>query len=71
MLVRVVDALDSLDMNNKDIMGDVYEVLLSQMAQSGKNGQFRTPRHVTKMIVELAAPTLDDEICDPAMGCSI
>ncbi|MGN0766226.1 MAG: N-6 DNA methylase [Christensenellales bacterium] len=68
VLVRVVDALDSLDMNNKDIMGDVYEVLLSQMAQSGKNGQFRTPRHITKMIVELAAPTLDDEICDPAMG---
>ena len=68
VLVRVVDALDSLDMNNKDIMGDVYEVLLSQMAQSGKNGQFRTPRHITKMIVELAAPTLNDEICDPAMG---
>lgn len=68
VLVRVVDALDSLDMNNKDIMGDVYEVLLSQMAQSGKNGQFRTPRHITKMIVELATPTLDDEICDPAMG---
>ena len=55
-------------MNNKDIMGDVYEVLLSQMAQSGKNGQFRTPRHITRMIVELAKPTLEDEICDPAMG---
>ena len=68
VLVRVVDALDELDMNNKDIMGDVYEVLLSQMAQSGKNGQFRTPRHITKMIVELAKPTLEDEICDPAMG---
>ena len=68
VLTRVVDALDELDMNNKDIMGDVYEVLLSQMAQSGKNGQFRTPRHITKMIVELAKPTLDDEICDPAMG---
>ena len=68
VFVRVVDALDSLDMSNKDIMGDVYEVLLSQMAQSGKNGQFRTPRHITKMIVELAAPTLNDEICDPAMG---
>ena len=68
VLTRVVDALDELDMNNKDIMGDVYEVLLSQMAQSGKNGQFRTPRHITKMIVDLAKPTLEDEICDPAMG---
>jgi len=68
VLTRVVDALDDLDMNNKDIMGDVYEVLLSQMAQSGKNGQFRTPRHITRMIVELAKPTLEDEICDPAMG---
>ena len=68
VLTRVVDALDELDMNNKDIMGDVYEVLLSQMAQSGKNGQFRTPRHITRMIVELAKPTLEDEICDPAMG---
>ena len=68
VLTRVVDALDDLDMTNKDIMGDVYEVLLSQMAQSGKNGQFRTPRHITKMIVELAKPTLADEICDPAMG---
>lgn len=68
VLTRVVDTLDDLDMNNKDIMGDVYEVLLSQMAQSGKNGQFRTPRHITKMIVDLAKPTLEDTICDPAMG---
>lgn len=68
VLVKVVDALDELDLNNKDIMGDVYEILLSQMAQSGKNGQFRTPRHITKMIVDLAKPTLEDTICDPAMG---
>lgn len=68
VLTRVVDALDDLDMTNKDIMGDVYEVLLSQMAQSGKNGQFRTPRHIIKMIVELAKPSLEDEVCDPAMG---
>ena len=68
VLTRVVDALDSLDMNNKDIMGDVYEVLLSQMAQSGKNGQFRTPRHIIRMMVELVKPTLEDEVCDPAMG---
>ncbi len=68
VLVRVVDALDSLDLNNKDIMGDVYEYLLSQIAQSGTNGQFRTPRHIIKMMVELMQPNLDDVICDPAMG---
>ena len=68
VLVRVVDALDSLDLNNKDIMGDVYEYLLSQIAQSGTNGQFRTPRHIIKMMVELMKPNLDDLICDPAMG---
>ena len=68
VLLRVVDALDSLDLNNKDIMGDVYEYLLSQIAQSGTNGQFRTPRHIIKMMVELMQPTLSDTICDPAMG---
>lgn len=68
VLVRVVDALDSLDLNNKDIMGDVYEYLLSQIAQSGTNGQFRTPRHIIKMMVELMQPKMEDTICDPAMG---
>ena len=68
VLVRVVDALDDLDLNNKDIMGDVYEYLLSQIAQSGTNGQFRTPRHIIKMMVELMQPTVADTICDPAMG---
>ena len=68
VLVRVVDALDSLDLNNKDTMGDVYEYLLSQIAQSGTNGQFRTPRHIIKMMVELMQPQMEDVICDPAMG---
>lgn len=68
VLVRVVDALDSLDLNNKDIMGDVYEYLLSQIAQSGTNGQFRTPRHIINMMVKLMKPSLNDTICDPAMG---
>ena len=68
VLVRVVDALDGLDLNNKDIMGDVYEYLLSQIAQSGTNGQFRTPRHIINMMVELMRPTLEDTVCDPAMG---
>lgn len=68
VLVRVIDALEELDLNNKDIMGDVYEYLLSQMATSGTNGQFRTPRHIIRMMTELMQPTLEDNICDPAMG---
>ena len=68
VLSKVVSALDGLDMNNKDIMGDVYEYLLSQISQSGTNGQFRTPRHVIQMIVDLMRPSIADKICDPAMG---
>lgn len=68
VLVKVVDAIDKLDLNDKDIMGDVYEYLLSQIEQSGTNGQFRTPRHIINMMVELMKPTIEDTICDPAMG---
>ena len=55
-------------MTNRDAMGDVYEYILGKMAASGNNGQFRTPRHIIRMMVELMQPTLKDEICDPAMG---
>ena len=68
VLVRVVDALDGLDFGSRDIMGDVYEYLLSQIARSGTNGQFRTPRHIIRMMVELTEPVPEDTICDPAMG---
>jgi len=67
-LAKVVDGIDALDMNNRDAMGDVYEYILGKMAASGNNGQFRTPRHIIRMMVELMKPTLKDEICDPAMG---
>ena len=67
-LTKVVDGVDSLDMNNRDAMGDVYEYILGKMAASGTNGQFRTPRHIIRMIVELMEPTPKDYICDPAMG---
>ena len=67
-LVRVVDGINALDMNNRDVMGDVYEYILGKMAASGNNGQFRTPRHIIRMMVELMQPNLKDEICDPAMG---
>ena len=68
VLAKVVDGIDSMDMNNKDIMGDVYEYLLGKIAAAGENGQFRTPRHIIAMIVQLMKPTLKDKILDPAMG---
>ena len=59
---------EKLGLNDKDMMGDCYEYLLSKMATSGDNGQFRTPRHIIDMMVELAKPTLKDIMVDPAMG---
>lgn len=75
LLDKVVTGLDEVyDMMNtiqaSDVRGDVYEYLLSKISQSGRNGQFRTPRHIIKMIVELMAPKADDIICDPACGTS-
>ena len=67
-LVKIVEGINALDMNNRDTMGDVYEYVLGKMAASGNNGQFRTPRHIIRMMVELMQPTLKDTICDPAMG---
>ena len=66
--VKIVEGIDALDMNNRDTMGDVYEYILGKMAASGNNGQFRTPRHIIKMMVELMQPSVKDTICDPAMG---
>lgn len=52
----------------QDIQGDVYEMLLSEIATAGKNGQFRTPRHIIKLMAELVAPQLGQRIADPACG---
>lgn len=68
VLALCVDELDSINMTDKDIMGDVYEEFLGKMASSGNNGQFRTPRHIIKMMVELVKPNTSDYILDPAMG---
>ena len=68
VLEKIVAGIDSLDMNNKDMMGDVYEYLLGKMAAAGNNGQFRTPRHIIKMVVDMMKPTLSDRVLDPAMG---
>jgi type I restriction enzyme M protein len=75
LLQKVVSALDEIydimnSMQKTDVRGDVYEYLLSKISQSGLNGQFRTPRHIIKMMVELMKPTEKDFICDPACGTS-
>ena len=75
LLSKVVDVLDDIyqimaEVKDVDIRGDVYEYLLSKISQSGRNGQFRTPRHIIRMIVELMQPKPDDIICDPACGTS-
>ena len=75
LLSKVVDALDEIyqlmsESQSADVRGDTYEYLLSKIAQSGLNGQFRTPRHIIKMMVELMDPKADDVICDPACGTS-
>lgn len=67
-LVKVVEGIQNLDMTDRDTMGDVYEYILGKMAASGNNGQFRTPRHIIRMMVDLMQPKVDWEICDPAMG---
>ncbi len=73
MLSKVVDAMDGLyeqmgKLTEEDARGDVYEYLLSKLSTAGVNGQFRTPRHIIKMMVELMEPTADDIICDPSCG---
>ena len=75
LLSKVVDSLDEIYrlMNESqavDVRGDTYEYLLSKISQSGRNGQFRTPRHIIRMMVELMDPKADDVICDPACGTS-
>lgn len=68
LLAKVVDMLDHVPMEDRDTKGDLYEYMLGKIAAAGQNGQFRTPRHIIKLIVELMAPTPKDVICDPASG---
>ena len=72
LLEKIITALDDIMSNpayqKKDMRGDVYEYLLSKLATSGTNGQFRTPRHIIRMMVELLDINPDDTICDPACG---
>ena len=68
LLARVVDLLDEIPMDSRDTNGDLYEYLLSKLATSGTNGQFRTPRHIIETMVRLMEPTPEDTIIDPACG---
>src|ERR1051325_849884 len=68
LLAKVVDLLDKVPMEDRDTKGDLYEYMLGKIASAGQNGQFRTPRHIIELMVELVAPKVDDIICDPACG---
>ncbi len=75
ILDKIVTAMDSIyeeiaTIKSSDIRGDIYEYLLSKLSTASVNGQFRTPRHIIKMMVELVKPKADDVICDPAFGTS-
>jgi type I restriction enzyme M protein len=68
LLSKVVDLIDAVPMEDRDTKGDLYEYMLGKIATAGQNGQFRTPRHIIRLMVEMTAPTPKDVICDPACG---
>lgn len=68
LLQNVVNQIDAIPMEDRDTKGDLYEYMLSKLTTAGTNGQFRTPRHIIKMMVELMAPGAREIICDPACG---
>jgi type I restriction enzyme M protein len=68
LLDQVVQMIDKIKMEDRDTKGDVYEYLLSKIATAGTNGQFRTPRHIIKMMVDMVEPKKEDTICDPSAG---
>lgn len=71
VLQKIITGLDDLyehDIADLDMQGDLYEYMLGKLATAGQNGQFRTPKHIREMMVELIQPTPDDIICDPACG---
>jgi type I restriction enzyme M protein len=68
LLSKVVLLLEGIPMQDKDTKGDLYEYMLGKIASAGQNGQFRTPRHIIQLMVEMTEPNPRDEICDPACG---
>jgi type I restriction enzyme M protein len=70
LLDKAVQMIDKIDMQDRDTKGDLYEYLLSKLTQAGRAGQFRTPRHIIRMMVDMVKPTSEDTICDPSAGTS-
>ncbi len=68
LIAKVVDLIESIPMEDRDTKGDLYEYLLSKLTTAGVNGQFRTPRHIIKMMVDMMKPKPEDKLCDPACG---
>ena len=68
LLDQVIQMIDKIKMDDRDTKGDLYEYLLSKIATAGTNGQFRTPRHIIKMMVDMMQPKKGDTICDPSCG---
>lgn len=70
LLIEVCKAIDEMNISlqNQDVQGDLYEYLLSRLNTSGRNGQFRTPRHIIRMMVQMIDPQATERICDPAAG---
>jgi len=65
--INVIDDLKIAE-RNQDVQGDIFEYIMSQLKTAGLNGQFRTPRHIIRMMVELLDPDIKQTICDPACG---
>jgi len=68
LLDQVVQMIDKINMQDRDTKGDLYEYLLSKIATAGTNGQFRTPRHIIRMMVDMMQPKKEDRVCDPSSG---
>jgi type I restriction enzyme M protein len=69
LLQEAVSIIDEIEIGERpDIQGDIYEHVLGELRTAGKNGQFRTPRHIIRLMVELVDPDIGQKICDPACG---
>jgi type I restriction enzyme M protein len=68
LLAKVVDMIDKVPMEDRDTKGDLYEYMLGKIASAGQNGQFRTPRHIIRLMVEMVEPKPTDIVCDSACG---
>lgn len=68
VLARVVELLNDIPLQDRDTKGDLYEYMLGKVASAGQNGQFRTPRHIIQLMVEMTDPKPTDTVCDPACG---